>query len=242
MNVEPQRSKKKDEIKQLALSNRCVETAAQIQQVLQVIGLTASALQGGMHRPFNMYKEDEEAETRPLKMTEGQIALEKTLWAACDRMEKILGEDARWSDEFQRKVEKDYDELHKLQMEAIEKQRAAAAEVTSPHFRYRPDLKRLRDGRWLAILGDDQHLEFAIYGIGNSAQLALEEFDSVFLRGVPASVLRWAANREAAFEAGLNHTEAFPNQDQIHEKNTDDDNEKMDDSGNSTGGGTSPGR
>ena len=97
-------------------------------------------------------------------------------------MQKIMNEDARWNDDFQRKVEKDYNDLHDLQMDAIAKQKAAADEVTSPHFRYRPELHRMRDGRWMALIGDTDHLEFAIYGIGTSAQQALEEFDSVFER------------------------------------------------------------
>lgn len=228
--------KERTEHTQLALSNRCVETSAQIQQVLQVIGLTTGALFGG--RSHSMFDEGGVPKEQG-KLTEGQVAVENTLRAACERMEKILNDDARWSDDFQRKIEKEYDDLHAQQMATIAAQRAAAAELTTPHFRYRPDLHRLRDGRWMAILGDTEKLEFAIYGIGESAQQAVEEFDCAFLKGVPLSVLQWADKREADIEAGRPAMTPFPNQEQIHEKNND--TEKLDDSGNSTSGSPSQG-
>ncbi len=218
--------KKEKEIPQLALSNRCVETSAQINQVLQVMAMTSASLSNYKRQSFSMFDDEGKSQAKhPLKMTEGELALEKTLWSACARMEKILNDDSRWADDFQRKIEREYDELHALQMKAIAKQKEAADEVTSPHFRYRPDLKRLRDGRWMAILGDVEHLEFAIYGVGVSAHLALLDFDSVFRTGVPASVAAYAQQREAALENG-HIVPPFPNKEQTHEKNDDT---KMDD-------------
>lgn len=222
---------------QVVLSNRCIETQAQMQNLLQVMGMTASALQ--THRPaFNFFNPESGDTPRqqdgPVPMTEGQIALENTLRAACERMEKLLNDDSRWDDTFQRRVEKEYDELHKLQMEMIDGQRAAAAEVTSPHFRYRPELQRLRNGQWMAILGDPAQLEFAIYGIGDSAQQAMEEFDHVFRKGVPKSLAIWLERRAADITAGQ-ETEPFPNQEQ--NKHTDEQNtdEQMDGSGDEAG-------
>jgi len=212
---QPSQNRKMKNPPAVSLSNRCVETGNQIQNVLQVMGMTATSLAN--------YKRQGYAEDKvehPLKLSEGELALEKTLWAACARMEKILDDDARWDDTFQRKIEKEYDELHKLQMEAIETQKKAAAEVTSPHFRYRPDLKRLKNGQWMAILGDDTQLEFAVYGIGDSAQMALEEFDNVFIKGVPESVFQFALKREAALNAGTEQP-TFPNQEQVNEKSND---------------------
>jgi hypothetical protein len=212
------------QIPQLALSNRTVETAAQVTHVLHVIGNLAGALSQYQFRPMNLFDVDNGGTPKdppPFKMTEGQIALEKTLWAACDRMEKILGDDTRWDSSFQTKVEKDYDELHKLQMDAIEKQRAAAEEVTSPHFRYHPALHRLQDGNGMAVLGDVKRLEFAVYGIGDSAQRALEEFDCVFRQGIPKNVAEWCQGREQDFESKRT-LKPFPNKEQTHEKNNDD--------------------
>jgi hypothetical protein len=216
-NNDPQKRKmKKDQNPPpVTLSNRCVETSAQINHVLSVMAMTSASLANYKRQGYS-----EETKEHPLKLSEGELALEKTLWAACSRMEKILDDDARWDDTFQRKVEKEYDELHKLQMDAIEQQKRAAAEVVSPHFRYRPDLKRLRNGQWMAILGNDDQLEFAIYGIGDSAQQAMEEFDMVFNKGVPASVFQFALKREAALNNGTEHP-TFPNQEQVNEKSND---------------------
>jgi hypothetical protein len=212
---QPSQNRKMKNPPPVTLSNRCVETGNQIQNVLQIMGMTSASL-----ATFKRQGYTEEKEQHPLKMSEGEIALEKTLWAACARMEKILEDDSRWDDTFQRKIEREYDELHKLQMEAIEQQKKAANEVTSPHFRYRPDLKRLKNGQWMAILGDDTQLEFAVYGIGDSAQMALEEFDNVFIKGVPMSVFKYALQREAALDSGT-ACPNFPNQEQINEKSND---------------------
>lgn len=228
---------------QLVLSNRCVETQAQIQNLIQVMGLTSSALQ--THRPASFFSiesgDTPKQSDGPVPMTEGQIALENTLRAACERMEKILNNDSRWDDTFQRKVEDDYDKLHKLQMEMIDGQKAAAAEVTSPHFRYRPDLQRLQNGQWMAILGDAAHLEFAIYGIGDSAQQAMEEFDHVFRTGVPKSLSIWLERRAADIEAGR-EPQPFPNQEQNEKQNDDNTGEQMDGGGNATGSEPPKGR
>ena len=222
----PTMRKQKEPQGQVVLSNRCIETQAQIQNVLQIMGTTASAL--STHRPTNIFgQESGDAPREAGPMTEGQIALENTLRNACERMDKILTNDSLWNDEFQRKVEKEYEELHRLQMETIERQKAAAAEVTSPHFRYRPELQKLRNGQWMAILGDAQQLEFAIYGIGDSAQQAMEEFDHVFLKGVPRSLELWLEKRRTDMDDGRT-PEPFPNQTQNTNTN---DNEKMDSGG-----------
>jgi hypothetical protein len=221
-NLPSQNSKMKRHLGVVDLSNRCVETQAQIRMVSDVIALTTSALsrfQGG-------------AEEGKYKDRESEIALDKTLWSACERMQAILNDTTRWDDTFQRKIEKEYNELHELQMVAIDNQRKAAAEVTSPHFRYRPDLKRLVDGRWLVILGDENQLEFAVYGVGTSPQLAMESFDEAFNKGVPPAVVAWCQERETNFESGSKHTKPFPNQQTKH------DDKKMDDTRNDTGNST----
>lgn len=202
---------------QVRLSNRCLETQAQIMTVLQVMGMASGAL-----GQFLNWKDPE----HPLKMTEGQIALEKTLWSACERMQNLLDDSARWDNSFQEKVEQEYDKLTKLQTDTLTAQRAAAQEITTPHFRYRPALMRLVDGGWMAIIGDVDHLEFAVYGVGKTVQAAIEDFDEVFLRGVPKSVMAWCNRREENFETGKPTDEPYPNKEKI---NHDDGN--LDDSG-----------
>jgi hypothetical protein len=191
--------KKNDKLGQVVLSNRCLETQAQLAMLMNVMALTSGASMARVHGE----------ESGPHKMTEGQIALENTLVAACARADAILADATRWDNSFQTKVEKEYADLHELQMKALEAQRAfseaqraAAAECCTPHFRFRPDLKRLKNGQWLCILGSEDALEFAVYGIGDSAQQSIDEFDTAFTKGVPASVLSWAERREKDLEAG----------------------------------------
>lgn len=205
-------------IPQLVLSNRCIETQAQINQLMQVLGMTSSTV-------GHFVRLSEESKN---PMPEGAIAVENALVACCERIEKIMHNDSLWDDTFQRRVEKEYDELHKVHAESIRNQRAttaaqlatiqaqqkAAEEVVSPHFRYRPDFKRMRDGRWMALIGDENNLEFAIFGIGTSMQAALDDFDCMFKRGVPLAVAKHLEERANSLEAGTPVPD-YPNENDI---------------------------
>ena len=220
-NQSSQNSKKV--VPQVQLSNRCIETQQQVLTLLQVMGMTSSAL-------AHTYRFDEDGRMTKLELTEGQVALEKTLWNACERMNSLLQDTARWDNSFQDKVEKEYNELHALQIETMKAQHAAAAEIIKPHFQYRPALMRTVNGGWMAILGDVDHLEFAVYGIGETAQAALEDFDAVFLNGVPPSVLDYCQKRVKALEAG-EPVPPFPNTEKTHEPSDDN----LDETGNLPG-------
>ena len=70
--------KKEKPIQPLALSNRCIETSAQINHVLQVMATTAASL-SGYKRQMGMFGEETTPKEHPMQMSEGEIAPEKRL-------------------------------------------------------------------------------------------------------------------------------------------------------------------
>jgi hypothetical protein len=84
----------------------------------------------------------------------------------------------------------------------LDEQAKFAAEMNTPHFRFKPSLMRLRDGRMLAIIGNVDDLDNAIVGVGNSAEEALKLFDETFTYGVPLHVAKYLAERETDLEEG----------------------------------------
>ena len=128
--------------------------------------------------PWHGFRADgEDAPKNP----EARIALENTLIKACDRLDKILSDDRRWSIDYQMGLEDEFKKSHANNVAFLEAQRTAAEEVASPHFQHRPKLAKSQDGQlWIAILGDENDLDNAITGIGRTPEEALQEFDKNF--------------------------------------------------------------
>lgn len=168
------------------------------------------------------------------KTTSGEawIAAENTFTRACERLDEILGESARWGIAFQLRLEQQYNERHEQQVGLMAAQRAAAeqqqisaAEVVSPQFRYKPALIPMEDGKWVAFLGHLDDLESGIIGIGDSPAAALKSFNDAFKGETSPAVKQWLEQHEKDMDAGVETTLAFP-------KNEND--TKMDPSGNRT--------
>jgi hypothetical protein len=81
--------------------------------------------------------------------------------------------------------------------------------MTTPHFRFKPGLHRLADGRFLAMLGHIDDLDHAICGVGATVEEAMAAFDKVCETGVTLPVAQHLQNREAALDAGV-QPEPFP--------------------------------
>ena len=187
------------------LSQRELTTRFQVETVLQVLGMSVSAMGHYLHSPAT------DSTVDVPKSPESMIAVENTLRAACERLDSILADTKRWDTTFQDKVEKDYETVHALQMETYAAQRQAAQEVISPHFRYRPSIHRLKDGTWLAFLGNMDAMEYGIMGVGACPQAALQAFDDAFCGIINPTVIKWCQDREQNLEAGTEHTAPFPN-------------------------------
>jgi hypothetical protein len=135
---------------------------------------------------------------------EAKIAAEVTFGNICDRLDKILTDDSRWSMEFHKTIQLHMDEQHSGHMEFLRAQSAASKELASPHFRYRPSLHKLKDGNWVAFLGDlTGDPDSVIAGTGRAPSEAVAAFDSIFEGTVPKHMVDWLIAHEQAVSQGV---------------------------------------
>ena len=158
---------------QLIFPNRENVTTGQLQNVLQVCNTAIT----GLINPWRGFVADSEAPQN----SEARIALENTLIKACDRLDKILSDDQRWTIEYQKNLEAEFNKSHAENLKFLEAQRKASEEISTPHFQWRPTLLKSADGKmWVALLGDPQDPSKGIVGIGRTPEEALAEFDKDF--------------------------------------------------------------
>jgi hypothetical protein len=144
-----------------------------------------------------------EAENVPGKNAidgESAVAASVTMIAACARLDAILADNSRWDTSFQKKLEANAEQIQVAQTRFLQTQTMAANEVITPHFRFRPDLRRLNEKEWTASIGEGND---AIMGIGPNPDAALRAFDDIFKGHVPLYMLNWLLQREAALDSGV---------------------------------------
>jgi len=144
-----------------------------------------------------------------------ELAAEKTFIKVLDTFNQLLFDRERWSMEPQRKLAARFDEAHSLNLKYLESQAEFARLMTTPHFRFKPQILRLKDGRMLAMLGHVDDLDNAICGVGATVEAALAAFDNTCANGVPATIAEYMQKREADLEAGKT-PEQYPKNEQTH--------------------------
>jgi len=115
------------------------------------------------------------------------MAASQTFARACDRLDRIIGDESRWQMGGQDTLEKEMRALVQKNIDFLEMQTEASRSVTRPSFKYRPGMLRVAEG-WVAILGDIHNLDQCIVGVGASPEAALENFDKVFTGQHPPDV------------------------------------------------------
>jgi hypothetical protein len=112
---------------------------------------------------------------------EAKLAAEATFLGLCDRLDKIIADEARWS---MIATTNFYDELvetQKAQREFLSTQTAAASLVLRPSYIHRPTLMR-DETHFYAVWGDSTKAGGSIIGVGATPNAALIDFDAAFDR------------------------------------------------------------
>lgn len=113
--------------------------------------------------------------------SEARVAAENTFIGLCDRLDKIITDETRWS---MTGTTNFYDELiatQKAQQEFLSMQTAAASLVLRPSYIHRPTLMR-DETHFYAVFGDSTKAGSSIIGVGATANAALADFDAAFDR------------------------------------------------------------
>ena len=163
-----------DPSKQINMSSRELLTQMQLTSLLNVASFSWSALQGPPRHPFS-----DESPAAPEK-TEGWIAAENLFIKTCAAIEQIVEDRQRFDFTFQKRVEEDYAQAMRLNLEYIQAHRDAAVQAASPHMQVNPSLVKMQDGSYMAVLGNMADLHNCIVGAGRSPQEALDAFDLAF--------------------------------------------------------------
>lgn len=130
-----------------------------------------------------------------------KTSAEATFINVCNRLDAIVNDPQRFNLDFQKSLEQRAGEIQNYNIELLKNQAAAAAEMKTPHFRFRPHLRRAPGTPgWIAILGDDP--DNAIAGMGHTPEAAVKAFDQIFLGALPIEMLQWLIAHEAAMNAG----------------------------------------
>lgn len=143
-------------------------SSVQINNLLQVIAVLAQTA-----------KDSESSEGGAL---DGgvKLSLHSSIITACSRLDCLLEETARWDVKdyvaLSATMQSMYDENTRL----IQEQRAAYAEASSAHNKYKPQLVRLTNGKWLAISGNMNDIDNALVGLGDCPADAIAAFDDMF--------------------------------------------------------------
>lgn len=112
---------------------------------------------------------------------EARTAAENTFIGLCERLDKIIAEESRWSLTGTTNFYDELVETQKAQQEFLSTQTAAASLVLRPSYIHRPTIMR-DETHFYAIWGDNTISGGAIIGIGATPNEALADFDAAFDR------------------------------------------------------------
>lgn len=149
------------------------------QQLTSLLGV-ASFMWSALHRPQHPFGETETTGPETRLHSEVTVAAQSSFIKACAAIDLIVEDVKRWDTKFQEKIEADYNEGMKMNLEYMRAQRDAMKEVAAPHHSIQPQLGKLGDGSWIAFIGDLSNPEAVVAGNGNSPQEAYDAFDIAF--------------------------------------------------------------
>lgn len=132
------------------------------------------------------------------------MAVEASIITACNRIDEMISEGSRWSVDLLDKLETQMLGLYEQQQKMFEAQTRLSDEVAAPHSAARPQLLRLQDGNWAALVGDPNTAS-CIIGVGPNPADALKNFDEVFHGGtanLPKAFLEKYENQLGASTIG----------------------------------------
>lgn len=121
------------------------------------------------------------AKSEDLVPGEARTAAENTFIALCERLDKLVADETRWSMSGTTNFYDELAETQKAQQEFLSTQTAAASLVLRPSYIHRPTLMR-DDTHFYAVWGDSTVVGGAIIGIGGTPNEALADFDRAFDR------------------------------------------------------------
>lgn len=163
--------------------------------VSQQVGTLLAAANSLMAFIANTRLQEEGAEVKPI---DGGVksSVEATLMGICNRMDKIMSDDNRWTMEIQNTLEYQLSRLYAEHQATIAEQREAMRLSVAPQTRLSPKLIKINNGAtWVAFIGDPTG-DDCVLGMGSCVQDALDNFDRA-VEGKPVGfITEWLKSHE----------------------------------------------
>lgn len=157
-------------VQRIPLPSREHVTAIQINSLLGIVHSLTAALSNGAG----------DEENSPAFDGGVKSAMEAAIIRACGQLDSIIDDTKRWRIDHQRLLEQQLSEVYTSHKALLVLQKKAVSQMTAPHHTASPQLLKLDNGKWAAILGDVNKLDSCIIGYGDSPAAALQHFDEVF--------------------------------------------------------------
>jgi hypothetical protein len=170
--------------------------AMQIHTLLNIVGTLTPYILEPAREPENVPNSHKKIDG------EAQMAAQVTFIKVCERLDKLVEENDRWTFNTQRTLEADLSNLYRHHTALIQEQIIATKTINLPHNRFRPTLYALKDGNYAAILGSLDDLDNAIAAVGDSPAAALHAWDMLFNGQLPPGLFDWFKQREIALDTG----------------------------------------
>lgn len=175
---------------QVPLPSRDFVTAQQVNILLGIISTLGSHL--------NQPEFDEQNPHKGGRYDGGwKASAHVTLVNACEQLDKLLLAEDRWSISGQQILEVKAEQMMEANIAFLKAQTEASASLTSPAYQHRPNLIRISDGNWVAILGDPKIPESCVIGVGETPAEALKSFDAAWQGILTPSAISWLESQKA---------------------------------------------
>lgn len=134
-------------------------------------------------QPFLLEEPVSSGETPTASALDGEVsaAAELTFIKACDRMNAILDDEARWTIKPHTDAIAEIVKTQKAQQKFLAAQTATTEQMQAPHFLLKPSVAIMGEN-YVAFWGDISKPGEAICGVGRTPQEALLDFDKAFNR------------------------------------------------------------
>lgn len=168
-----------------AVPEREATTSVQVSNLLNIAGTMMAALLAPNHNIVEPHH------SKPELDGGCKSAAEMTFIECCNALTDIVRDKTRWNLTLQRALEIQTLKINQAHIEVLAAQKQSIESLAKPSSRFHPSLVRMTDGMYAAYLGDIDNPETALVGIGRTAELAFEAFDSLFAGQVPSDMLEW---------------------------------------------------
>jgi len=168
----------------ITLPQRDSVTSLQVGTLLNI----GMAVMGVLLHPT---RDQEDPKWKDQKQLDGGVlnSAETTFINVCAKLDEIIADKSRWDFNSQNVLEEKLSQVYSAHIEFSKAQTEAVNNLNLPHRKFQPTLVNISGGSWAAVFGNMTKLEDCVIGVGPTPALALQDFDAMFTKPMPAHLI-----------------------------------------------------